>query len=90
MATASGMVASFAGLGGAGGGSPAACSRAAPGYLRIAADKHYLSDVLTGALVGSAFGVAMPYFLHRRGAAIPVSVTASARDGGRAAPTGTW
>lgn len=30
-----------------------------PGYLRIAADKHYLTDVLVGALVGSgiAYGV---------------------------------
>jgi len=32
---------------------------AVPGYLRIAADKHYFTDVLTGALVGSgvAYGV---------------------------------
>jgi membrane-associated phospholipid phosphatase len=30
------------------------------GYLRVAADKHYLSDVMTGALVGSAVGVAVP------------------------------
>lgn len=30
-----------------------------PGYLRIAADKHYFTDVLTGAIVGStiAYGV---------------------------------
>lgn len=34
------------------------------GYLRIAADRHYFTDVLTGALVGSAVGVAVPY-LHR-------------------------
>ena len=27
---------------------------ALPGYLRIAADKHYFTDVLTGAIVGSA------------------------------------
>jgi membrane-associated phospholipid phosphatase len=37
---------------------------ATTGYLRIAADKHYLTDVLTGAVVGSAFGFALPYFLH--------------------------
>jgi membrane-associated phospholipid phosphatase len=36
------------------------------GYLRIAADKHYLSDVLTGALLGSAMGVAIPLLLHPR------------------------
>ena len=34
------------------------------GYLRIAADKHYFTDVVTGALFGSAFGVAIPW-LHR-------------------------
>ena len=34
------------------------------GYLRIAADKHYFTDVLTGAGAGAAFGVAVPA-LHR-------------------------
>ncbi len=29
-------------------------------YLRVAADQHYLSDVIIGALVGSAVGVAVP------------------------------
>ena len=37
---------------------------AATGYLRIAADKHYLSDVLTGAIMGSAAGFLVPW-LHR-------------------------
>lgn len=36
------------------------------GYLRIAADKHYFTDVVTGALLGSAFGVGIP-MLHRVG-----------------------
>jgi membrane-associated phospholipid phosphatase len=36
------------------------------GYLRIAADRHYLSDVLTGATLGSAIGFALPYTLHSR------------------------
>ena len=36
-------------------------------YLRIAADKHYLSDVLVGAGVGSLVGWAVPYFFHRPG-----------------------
>jgi membrane-associated phospholipid phosphatase len=35
------------------------------GYLRIAADKHYLSDVLTGAALGGALGVAVPLLFHR-------------------------
>lgn len=34
------------------------------GYLRIAADKHYFSDVMTGAIVGSLVGVAVPLILH--------------------------
>lgn len=38
---------------------------ASTAYLRIAADKHYLTDVLTGAALGSAIGVGLPYLLHR-------------------------
>ena len=34
------------------------------GYLRIAADKHYFSDVMTGAIVGSLVGVGVPLILH--------------------------
>lgn len=37
----------------------------ATGYLRMAGDKHYLTDVLTGALVGTAVGWAVPT-LHAR------------------------
>jgi membrane-associated phospholipid phosphatase len=36
------------------------------GLLRMAADKHYLTDVALGAVVGSAFGVAVPLLLHGR------------------------
>jgi membrane-associated phospholipid phosphatase len=35
------------------------------GYLRIAADKHYFTDVLTGAVLGSAVGFAIPFLFHR-------------------------
>ena len=35
------------------------------GYLRMAAHRHYFTDVLTGALVGSLVGVLVP-FLHAR------------------------
>lgn len=34
------------------------------GYLRIAADKHYFSDVLTGAIIGSIAGVGLPLLFH--------------------------
>ncbi|HVV85679.1 MAG TPA: phosphatase PAP2 family protein [Kofleriaceae bacterium] len=37
----------------------------ATGYLRIAGDRHYFTDVMTGAVVGSAVGFAVPYFFHR-------------------------
>jgi membrane-associated phospholipid phosphatase len=33
---------------------------AATGYLRIAADKHYLSDVLVGAAIGTGAGLLIP------------------------------
>lgn len=35
------------------------------GYLRIAADAHYTTDVLAGAFIGSAIGVAIPLLFHR-------------------------
>lgn len=34
------------------------------GYLRIAADKHYLSDVTVGAVLGSLVGVLVPLVFH--------------------------
>ncbi|WP_176062239.1 phosphatase PAP2 family protein [Anaeromyxobacter diazotrophicus] len=34
------------------------------GYLRLAAQQHYLSDVLAGAAVGTAIGWAVPHFFH--------------------------
>ncbi|HET6612313.1 MAG TPA: phosphatase PAP2 family protein [Kofleriaceae bacterium] len=65
MATASGTVATLRGYHLApliwGVGLTAA---AATGYLRIAADKHYATDVLAGAVVGSATGILIP-ILHR-------------------------
>lgn len=33
-------------------------------YLRVAADRHYLSDVLMGAAAGSVIGFAVPYIFH--------------------------
>src|SRR5262249_18375089 len=35
------------------------------GYLRIGADRHYLTDVLAGALLGSAVGFVGPFVFHR-------------------------
>ena len=50
---------------------------AAVAYLRIAADKHYLSDVLTAVVVGSLVGVGVPILFH------------SAKSSVDTAPTGT-
>jgi membrane-associated phospholipid phosphatase len=36
----------------------------ATGYLRIAGDKHWSTDVLTGWLLGAAIGYALPVFFH--------------------------
>jgi membrane-associated phospholipid phosphatase len=38
---------------------------ATTGYLRLAADKHYLTDVIGGAVIGSAIGFGIPYLFHR-------------------------
>lgn len=39
---------------------------AATAYLRVAADRHWLSDVSVGAVAGVAIGWAVPRFLHAR------------------------
>lgn len=44
---------------------------ASVGYLRMAADQHYLSDVLTGAAIGTITGLGLPWLLHYRGGAQP-------------------
>lgn len=36
----------------------------ATAYLRIAADKHYLTDVVSGAIIGSAIGLITPRVFH--------------------------
>ncbi len=44
--------------------------------LRMAADKHWLTDILIGAAVGSAFSVALPVLFHGRDdAAVSVRVS---------------
>lgn len=50
-------------------------------YLRIAGDRHYLTDVLAGAALGSAMGVLVPLVFH--GVSAPVTIAPQAsRDGG--------
>ena len=60
------------------------------GYLRIAADRHYASDVLTGAVVGAGVGFSVPYFAHRA-KPLPVQVSAMpVPDGGGVVISGVW
>lgn len=37
---------------------------ATTGYLRIAADRHYVTDVVVGAVAGTAVGLAVPLLFH--------------------------
>ncbi|HEY8146421.1 MAG TPA: phosphatase PAP2 family protein, partial [Kofleriaceae bacterium] len=62
-------------------------SAAATGYFRMAADKHYATDVIAGAVTGGAIGFAVPWFLGRedipnREAPPPAAPTVEVRDGG--------
>jgi membrane-associated phospholipid phosphatase len=50
------------------------------GYLRMAGDKHWLTDVLVGAAVGGGVGAAVPLLLHGREERPP--------QGGGASPAG--
>ena len=61
-----------------GGGAPDALAcgtaflaAAAVGLMRIASDQHFATDVLTGAAVGVASGLGLPWLLHYRGGATP-------------------
>lgn len=69
------------------------------GYLRLGADKHYLSDVVTGTVIGSVVGFFVPYLFHgahptEADAATSSALTRSAASSLREAPqvsfSGTW
>ncbi len=46
------------------------------GYLRMAADKHYATDVIVGALAGAAVGAAVPAIFHPRVGNASIGVSA--------------
>ena len=63
---------------------------AASGYLRIAADRHYATDVIGGAVFGSAIGFGVPYFAHHP-TATNLRLTALETQGGSGLLlTGLW
>jgi membrane-associated phospholipid phosphatase len=78
LASASGTVATLRGYRSAAltwvvGGTAAALT----GYLRIAADAHWLTDVILGAIVGAGVGFAVPYAFHRSVSEEPGARTAT-------------
>lgn len=46
-------------------------SASATGYLRIAADRHYLTDVIGGAVLGAAAGLTVPLLMRRNVELLP-------------------
>lgn len=59
------------------------------GVLRMVADKHYLTDVLTGALLGGLIGWGVPFFFHRPVRAAGITAWLSPGPGGLAVE-GRW
>jgi membrane-associated phospholipid phosphatase len=57
-------------------------------YLRIAADKHWLTDVLMGIVVGAGIGFAVPYLFHSAVDGPPPASSSSALHA-PVVPTGT-
>jgi len=57
-------------------------------YLRIAADRHYATDVITGALVGGGIGFGVPYLFHSPHALHLSPVTGNGQRG--LMLSGTW
>lgn len=52
------------------------------GYLRLASDAHWLTDVAAGAAIGGAVGFAVPWFFHRRRGRGPHRVDVQPAPGG--------
>lgn len=55
---------------------------AASSYLRIAADRHYLTDVIAGAALGTAVGIAVPLLFHGR--RLPITLAPQVSSNGAA------
>jgi len=49
----------------------------ATGWLRVAADRHWSTDVLAGWILGAAVGYAVPSLVHRKGTPIAALVSPS-------------
>ena len=56
---------------GPGSSRPVSTAAATTGLLRIMSDQHWVTDVLSGAVVGTAIGMIVPWVLHFQGGARP-------------------
>jgi len=63
---------------------------AATGYFRIAADRHYLTDVLAGAGVGLAIGYGVPALNSPRSAKRPTITPSLLLHGGGVTASWAW
>jgi membrane-associated phospholipid phosphatase len=63
---------------------------AATGYFRLAADRHYLTDVLAGAGVGLAVGYAVPALNAPRSAMRPTITPSIQAQGGQVTASWVW
>jgi membrane-associated phospholipid phosphatase len=53
----------------------------ATGTLRVLGDRHYATDVLTGALVGFGFGYGVPTLFHYAAGPLPSMTVSPSREG---------
>jgi membrane-associated phospholipid phosphatase len=58
-------------------------------YLRIAADHHYLTDVLVGSIVGTSVGFLVPFLFHRGDPPATGAPSSSPSSGAQAKPSWT-
>jgi membrane-associated phospholipid phosphatase len=61
---------------------------AATAYARMAADRHYFTDTLGGAAIGTLFGAGIPWLFHRPKAEATMGFLSRARVGAALVPAG--
>ncbi|MBW2522810.1 MAG: phosphatase PAP2 family protein [Deltaproteobacteria bacterium] len=77
---------------GGGAGDVLVCSSsflaaAAVGALRVVSDQHYVSDVMTGAGIGTLIGLGVPWLLHYRGGELELEAASEANGAAKSSLT---